>query len=271
MDPVAAARWRPSPGERLLEDLAEIGHDAVGAMASKGGCVTVLLDRDDELEVAGTARDNSVGRRLEERGALGIDGEMAAGGEVHVGRRLPAQIVARARLPSMHSSMRVLRCARCSSRRVLVLPETTAHPESRIVCELEIEARAVEGVDPALLEASQQQLLLAICEPVHGLAVGRVGGEALGQADPAAGEECPHRVGTRSAVNECRVVDAPAEGGERHAAAFDAARDEPVEQLLPDLGVELGAGDEDAVDVEHAGLNVRGKAEQLLGLDRRGE
>jgi hypothetical protein len=78
---------------------------------------------------------------------------------------------------------------------------------------------------------------------------------AVGQLDPARGEEVAHAVEARLAVDVLVVV---VDEVERPLAAI---LEEGVEHLLPRARVDLGGLGQDAVEVEQAGGDPIGQAE----------
>ena len=241
------------------------------APAACSGGPALLIDHHDEAEAARAAGQHAVVRRLEERCPPGVDAEAATGRDVHVRCGLASKVLAvgdvavDARV-DQRDQVRPL-----EQRLRIGAPRDHGAGQARVAHELEVEASAVERANPVLLEALEEHRILAVGEPVHRVALGRVIDAALGQADPPALEKGAHRILSGSAVHQLRVVDPAAECGKRHTRLLDAARDEPVEHLAPHLRVQRRAGDEDAVDVEDTCLDGGRHVEQLPRLDRRPE
>ena len=72
---------------------------------------------------------------------------------------------------------------------------------SGVAGELQVAPRAGEGREVGVLEAPEQQIALAVGEPVHRLGLlGRVVRRAFGKPHATAREERPHAVEARLAV-----------------------------------------------------------------------
>ena len=104
--------------------------------------------------------------------------------------------------------------------------------------EFEVEAGAVEGPDAMLLEACEEQVVLAVGEPVNRFTLGPVVRLPLGQADPTAREEDADGILTRPSMDESGIIDPAAEERVGDAGELDPPGEELIERLLPRVGVD---------------------------------
>jgi hypothetical protein len=106
-----------------------------------------------------------------------------------------------------------------------------------------------------------EHLVLAVAQSVHGFGVERVVRSALGELNPAAGEERPDAVPASFAVHVALVVGACVERDERLAGALRPGLQIRVEHGLPRAGVDAGGIGEHTIEVEQAGRYPLGQTQ----------
>ena len=104
-------------------------------------------------------------------------------------------------------------------------------------------------------EVGEEQAVLGVAQPAGRLAVRRVAGVAPGQGDGPGGEEAGDTVLAGPAVDMAQVVRL-GEGPERLVVGCRPPPQVLVEQPLPGGGVDAGGVGEDAIGVEHDGLQA---------------
>src|SRR5204862_178970 len=138
---------------------------------------------------------------LEHRARFRTHAETVGRGEERVRRGLPAQVL-RAHGRAVDDHLDVVR----ETGDVEDLPGVGAGGDHRpaqagVPGRLQVGPRALEHPHAVLVDLPQQQLVLAVAQAVHGLRVRRVVRVAVRQLDAAAGEEGPHAVRARPAVD----------------------------------------------------------------------
>ncbi len=269
----AGSKTACAPGHYAASDRARISprsrHHQVRAPSPQGACLAAaVVDGHDDVEAARASGLDSVDGRLEHGRAFGRNAEPAAGGEQHVGGRLPAQPLRAHRRP-VHS-----RVDQVGQARAL---EQVGHggaarddraPDTRLVRQLEEEAGALVGLHAARVQQATERLALVARKSVHRPDARRLVGRALGKAQPPAREELPDRIVARASVDVQLVVGLDAEGNERASRPVDGARKQRVEGLLPRIRMRCCAGDEDAVDAEDTCSDPGRKPEQPPRIPR---
>ena len=198
------------------------------------------------------------------------DADPSAGGEQHVGSRLPPQLLlCRDTAVDTHIDEACEPSSLDEHRRVHALGDDGAS-KSRVVREFEVQTSAEERPDRFLVETASQSPRLAIREAPDRLCSGLVVRPSLRQADSSTSEELTDRALARPAVDEPRVVVLQAELRERFAHSLGPRRKERVEGLLPRLAMELRAGDEHAVEVEHTARRSSGQPQETHRFPRCG-
>jgi hypothetical protein len=110
--------------------------------------------------------------------------------------------------------------------------------------------RVVEHFDAAVAQAPVECLVLAVAEPADRVPLGRVVRIAIWQVEFARFKKRADALVARPAVDEAVIVVV------REGRSLAARRQKRVEHVRPGNAVERGGVGDDAVEVEHAGIEA---------------
>jgi hypothetical protein len=226
------------------------------------------VDADDVAEVARATGLDAGERVLEHRRRSRFDTELPRRGEEGIRRRLALQALRPRGEPVDPQLEEVLEAGGLEHfLRVRARGDDRAR-QARLAHRLEVAHRALVRLDAVAPQEREHEVVLAVAQAVDGLGAGLVVGGAVGELDPARGEERTHAVVARLAVDVVGVV-VVGERRERVACALRALAQVVVEHLLPRLRVDGRRLRQHAVEVEQAGLDVIRESEHRASLSGR--
>ncbi len=244
-------------------ELSEISDDDVRARPEQFLAMPGAVDSDDQAEPAGTPRGNAAQRILEHRRARRRDAQTLRGEEEGRGVRLALEPHPGGIVP-IHDHVEQLRQLRPIQHGTGVAAgrdQPGLHPRAAQPAD-QVDA-ACEHLDAVRLENLPEERVLAIAEAAHRLAVGRVGGIAARQVDPARAQKGRDPVVSGQPV-DVRAVIRFRELVEWLARALRPLAEIIVKQTLPRRRMHAGRAGHDAVQVEDRRIEPRQRCQAPL-------
>ena len=236
--------------------IGEIGDHDVRPLRLELGRLVCAADADHQAKAAGASRLHAADRVFKDDGALRIDAEELGRLDEQVRRRLALQAEARdvvaveADVEQIHQAGDLEHRARIAARRY------QRRADAPIAQPPDERNGAVEDLDPILMQALVEILVLPIAEPTDRLAVGRVGRLAFRQGYAAGLQEALDAVVARLAVDITPVVAFAIERAQWLPRFRGALTEVLVEEALPACGVHPGGPCDDPIEVEDGGGEI---------------